>query len=98
MGMHDYRSNLIEGYTTNSLVVFLNEQKTTVAGKVTTILTYIYDLIQIAPDPSNKADVSGDLGYIQAFFGGPGSLMRPISSMITRRAPDFIKDAGCMRI
>ena len=50
MGMHDDRSDLIKGHAANGLAVFLNEQKTTVAGKVATILTDIYDLIQNAPD------------------------------------------------
>ena len=49
MSMDDDRSDLIKRHAANGVTVFLNKQKTTIAGKVATILTDIYDLIQSPP-------------------------------------------------
>ena len=97
MRMDDDCGDLIKGHAADGLAAVLNEQKATITRKVAAILADIYDLIQNAPD-TLWVNVPGDLGDIQAIFGGPGSLMRPISSMITRRAPDLTKDEAFFRM
>ena len=92
--------DLIEGNKADGLALFFDLQESAVARQVAVVLADVNDLVQSAAptEISYFINLCGESGYFRTYLGVPGSLTRPISSTITRRAPAAIKADACIRM